>query len=593
MKEIKRNLIVAFCFCLLTVTISQTVYATEIVQKVAQESISENNIQSLLPEDEAIEPENETDQTPEEQFHDLYLRLLETGDNSVQDISALNLPYETCRVIADDIKRNEGFIPFQCYNEYNFMEWDEAPYDRTTGITYFYKFHMGHQDSGFVERYAKVKGMIADVQSHFDDKMTDLDKLLWINEYIVEYTTYSDTDNVEEQLGGMTLVNGKGLCEGYAKAMMIFLKAENIPCKEVSGDAHEWVGVEIDGDWYHVDPTWDDSHKYRGGMHFFLMRNDDEYENKLYRLHKVSCVNDKSLKSDEVFSSSTKYENWYIHDIKTQMYYFDGYWYYIDNGSIARNNIDGTAYENVVSGNNLKIQSLENGVLKYDDNGKSCEKVLSVSAGKDDEPGGGQSDEPGSGQGDASESSGEQGNASSTSQFQAVTDIAISGISNKIAAGKKIQLQAVVAPENATNTSLKWISSNSKYAIVSETGVVTLKKAGIGKTVTITATSTDGSDVKATYKIKIMKHAVKRISIKTASRTLKAEKSLTLKTTVKTTGENVNKKLQWISSDPEYATVSKTGKVTAKKAGKGKTVTITAMSTDGSGKKASVKIKIK
>lgn len=362
MKRLKRNLIVAFCFCFLTVTLPQTVYATEIAQIVEQESISENNVENFLPENQAIVPENEADQTPEEQFHDLYLRLLETGDNSVQDISALNLPYETCRVIADDIKRNEGFIPFQCYNEYNFMEWDEAPYDRATGITYFYKFHMGHEDIGFVER--------------------------------------------------------------YAKAMMIFLKAENIPCKEVTGDAHEWVGVEIDGEWYHVDPTWDDSHKYRGGMHFFLMRNDDEYENKLYRLHKVSCVNDKSLKSDEVFSSSTKYENWYIHDIKTKMYYFDGYWYYIDNSSIVRNNIDGTAYENVVTGKNLKIQSLENGVLKYDDNGKSCEKALSVSTGKDDEPGGGQNDEPGggqsdepeSGQDDASESNGEQDNDSNISQ---------------------------------------------------------------------------------------------------------------------------------------------------------------------------------
>lgn len=141
--------------------------------------------------------------------------------------------------------------------------------------------------------------------------------------------------------------------------------------------------------------------------------------------------------------------------------------------------------------------------------------------------------------------------------------------------------------------SLVWTSSNNKYATVSETGVVTLKKSGIGKTVTIKATSTDGSGVAATYKIKIMKHAVKRVSIKTASKTLNTGKSMTLKTTIKTTGKDVNKKLQWISSDPEYATVSKAGKVTAKKDGKGKTVTITAMSTDGSGKKASVKIKIK
>ena len=49
----------------------------------------------------------------------------------------------------------------------------------------------------------------------------------------------------------------------------------------------------------------------------------------------------------------------------------------------------------------------------------------------------------------------------------------------------------------------------------------------------------------------------------------------------------------WSSSNTKYATVSKNGKVSAKKAGKGKTVTITAKATDGSGKKAKVNIKIK
>lgn len=42
-----------------------------------------------------------------------------------------------------------------------------------------------------------------------------------------------------------------------------------------------------------------------------------------------------------------------------------------------------------------------------------------------------------------------------------------------------------------------------------------------------------------------------------------------------------------------YATVNSKGVVKTKKAGKGKTVKITAQATDGTGKKATVKIKIK
>lgn len=53
------------------------------------------------------------------------------------------------------------------------------------------------------------------------------------------------------------------------------------------------------------------------------------------------------------------------------------------------------------------------------------------------------------------------------------------------------------------NKTLKWQSSNTKYATVNKKGKVTAKKAGKGKTVTITAASTDGSNKKAKVKIKI------------------------------------------------------------------------------------------
>ena len=173
-----------------------------------------------------------------------------------------------------------------------------------------------------------------------------------------------------------------------------------------------------------------------------------------------------------------------------------------------------------------------------------------------------------------------------------VKALKIFGISKKIAAGKKIQLSVTVKPANATNQSVTWKSSNTKYATVNAKGMVTMKKAGVGKTVTITAIAKDGSNKKASYKIKIMKHAVKKITIANTGKSVKAGRSLKLKATVITWGKSANKTVKWMSSDTKYATVSKSGKVITKKAGKGKTVIITAMATDGSGRKARVKIKI-
>lgn len=165
--------------------------------------------------------------------------------------------------------------------------------------------------------------------------------------------------------------------------------------------------------------------------------------------------------------------------------------------------------------------------------------------------------------------------------------------SKKLAAGKKVEMFVNVIPSNATNQAVTWKTSNKKYATIDKNGKLTLKKAGAGKKVTITALAKDESNKEASIKIKIMKHAVKSIRLKAPAKTLKAGKSMKIKAIVKTTGKNANKVLKWSSSNLKYATVSKTGKVTAKKAGKGKKIMITASSTDGSNKKARIKLKIK
>ena len=174
-----------------------------------------------------------------------------------------------------------------------------------------------------------------------------------------------------------------------------------------------------------------------------------------------------------------------------------------------------------------------------------------------------------------------------------VQKIAVSGISNKIAASRSVSLRATVKPSNASNKKLQWKSSNTKYATVSQSGKVTTKKAGAGKKVTITANATDGSKIKGSYTIQIKKHAVSKISLKAKSTSVKAGKSVQIKATVKTTGKDANKTLKWSSCNTKYATVNSKGKVVAKKAGKGKKVKITAQALDGTGKKASVTIKIK
>ena len=167
-----------------------------------------------------------------------------------------------------------------------------------------------------------------------------------------------------------------------------------------------------------------------------------------------------------------------------------------------------------------------------------------------------------------------------------INNITIRAISSKIAPGKKIKLTT-----NLPKSKIKWITSNPKLATVDKNGVVKINKKAAGKKVTITAIATDGSGKKKTFVIRVMKGEVKKITIK-GKKSVKAGKTVKLKAVVKAS-KGANKKLRWTSNNTRYATVTSSGKVKTKKAGKKKIINITAMATDGSNKKATIKIKLK
>ena len=169
-----------------------------------------------------------------------------------------------------------------------------------------------------------------------------------------------------------------------------------------------------------------------------------------------------------------------------------------------------------------------------------------------------------------------------------VTKITLNKASANVERGKTLQLTATVTPTTATNKAVTWTSSNTKVATVSSTGKVTAKAVGVA---TITCTARDGSGVKATCKVTVKNPVVKvsKITLNKTSASLIKGDTLALKATV-TPATATNKAVTWKSSNTKIATVSSSGKVTAKAAG---TVTITCTAKDGSGKKATCRITVR
>lgn len=181
-----------------------------------------------------------------------------------------------------------------------------------------------------------------------------------------------------------------------------------------------------------------------------------------------------------------------------------------------------------------------------------------------------------------------------TDPISKVKSITITGIPKVIKYNSSFRLTAIIAPSDAMNNKITWKSSNTKYAAIDSRGNVTIKPAGAGKSVKITAKAQDGSGVSKTVTLKIRPNTVKvtKLKIKPSKTTVTAGKSVKL-TAVVTPSNASNKKVTWKSSNTKYATVNSKGVVVTKKAGKGKTVKITAISKDNSKVKATVIIKIK
>lgn len=89
---------------------------------------------------------------------------------------------------------------------------------------------------------------------------------------------------VEYQLGARmnqsaysALVNRQTVCAGYARAFQYILQQLNIPCyycTGFSGENHAWNIVKLDGDYYNVDLTWDDT---QPGTYDYFNRSDAEF----------------------------------------------------------------------------------------------------------------------------------------------------------------------------------------------------------------------------------------------------------------------------------------------------------------------------
>lgn len=145
--------------------------------------------------------------------------------------------------------------------------------------------------------------------------------------------------------------------------------------------------------------------------------------------------------------------------------------------------------------------------------------------------------------------------------LQGIQSIAFDDTALTLYVGESHRMTYVIKPATASDTTLKWSTSDSKIATVDASGYITAKNTG---SCVITAQAADGSGVFTTCSVTVMRTA-DTITIDVTSLDLNVNETYLLETELKPA--DCTDTVVYESSNTKIAQVSKKGKITAKAKG--------------------------
>lgn len=201
---------------------------------------------------------------------------METGERL--DISAYQLDREEMEELYSDLF-HRGLLPWYADS---FCDWTAA----SDGTIAMISLRDLRRRSFSEDDYERAMAELIAETCH--EGMTDLQMALSVHDYIVSHAQYSYLDTTNN--GYHALVKSETACYGYAQLYLRVMNRLGIPCQIVvcddtgDGVGHAWNVVGIDGEWYHLDLTWDDPLPEAQGqaMHTYFLKTDREFRKTLH-----------------------------------------------------------------------------------------------------------------------------------------------------------------------------------------------------------------------------------------------------------------------------------------------------------------------
>lgn len=199
------------------------------------------------------------------------------------------------------------------------------------------------------EEQQELDAALQEVKSKIDTSgMSDEEIVLAYHEYLTSTVAYAYEDYFNGTIAANhgydmygALVKHSCVCQGYAETMFYLLREAGLSCAIASSENinHAWNIVKIHGKWYHIDATWDDpvwDMPGRSYHDYFLVSFDTMNKNTLINHTKDRTDMVVSAQWGDTYTTAvdTTYESdKFWNGIEKAIFYKDGYWYSISEGS--------------------------------------------------------------------------------------------------------------------------------------------------------------------------------------------------------------------------------------------------------------------
>ncbi len=172
-----------------------------------------------------------------------------------------------------------------------------------------------------------VENAIDDILAQVSDEMTDLEKILAVHDYMCTHYEYDYTYSY--YYANEFFKYKRGVCNAYTLAFKYIMDRIGIECYSVTSEKmnHAWNIVCVDGNYYHIDVTWDEGSwdQFGRAKHPYFMLSDEAMSDSEHKHYGWS---------GSIKATDTKYDSYVWSGFNSPMQYYDGYWYTAQSGKI-------------------------------------------------------------------------------------------------------------------------------------------------------------------------------------------------------------------------------------------------------------------